>query len=94
MKKLDYVGFKFGDFFTDLLRQNGVMQRDISLQIGITEASLSRYANNITIPTKRTFKQILEYVIKELPFEDRKALIDEKMAIYESIRKSYEQTKK
>ena len=51
MKKLDYVGFKFGDFFTDLLRQNGVMQRDISLQIGITEASLSRYANNITIET-------------------------------------------
>lgn len=89
MKKLNYIGFKFSDFFTDLIRENGVTQSDISKVTGITQTTLSRYANNVGIPTKKSMRQILEVVVKELPFEDRKALIDEKMAIYESIKQSY-----
>jgi len=94
MKKLEYQGFKFGDFFKGLITERGFLQADISKITGIGITPLSRYANNVTIPTRRTFKQIVELLAKDLPPAQQKAFIDEKTAIYESIRKSYENSKK
>ena len=94
MKKLEYQGFKFGDFFKDMIAERGYLQADISKVTGIGLVSLSRYATNYSMPTKRTFKQIVDLMAKDLPVEKQKAYKDEKTAIYESIRKSYENSKK
>lgn len=94
MQKLEYMGFKFGDFFKDMINERGFAQVDISKVTGIGTTALSRYANDVSIPTKRTFRQIVELLAKDLPPSQQKAFIDEKTAIYESIRKSYEESKR
>lgn len=89
IKKLNYVGFKMGDYLTDLIRGSGLSQRDICNITYISESMLSKYCNDVKFPSKRTFKSILDVVVKELPFENRNDLIAEKMAVYESIKQSY-----
>lgn len=94
MQKLEYQGFKFGEFFRGLVLERGFTQVDISKVTGIGATALSRYANDVSIPTKRTFRQIVELLAKDLPTAQQKAFIDEKTSIYESIRKSYEESKR
>lgn len=91
-KKLEYMGIKFSTFYKDLLAQAGYSQADMQVLTGISKVSSSRYYNDITIPSRQTAMRIIETVAKEHS-GDKKKFFDENMAIYESIRKSVDESK-
>ena len=92
MKKLNYMGMKFGAFYQDLLVTSKLTQADITRLTNISPTSSSRYIHDLTIPTRRTALQIIKAVASQIE-GDKTKFIDDNMAIYESIRLSFEESK-
>lgn len=53
---------KIGDRITELLRQTGYTQKELSQKVGVTEAAMSRYLNNQREPKM----EIIANLAKEL----------------------------
>lgn len=92
LKKLDYMGMKFSAFYKDLLAMAKLTQADMARLTNISQTSSSRYLNDLTIPSRRTALQIIKAVASQIEC-DKTKFIDDNMAIYESIRLSFEESK-
>lgn len=93
MKKLEYQGYQFKDFFNDMILERGFLNVDIHKMTGITKAMISRWSQGQGIPQKHTFKLVLDVIAPKEP-KERKEFIDEKLNIYESIKDTVLKTRK
>lgn len=94
MTKLNYIGYKFGDFFKEIVRERGYSQVGLSKATKLSIVTLSRYANNLIIPSESHFKLIIETLAKSIPQESQKKYIEENTATYESIKQAFNDSKK
>lgn len=93
MKKLEYRGYQFKDFFKDMIAERGFLNVDVHRLTGIAQNMISRWSQGQAIPQRHTFKVVIEAIAPTEP-KERKEFLDEKLNVYESIRDTVIKTRK
>ena len=89
-KALNYEGFQAKDWVDQLLKERGIMQTDIANMLGVATVTVSRWTTGVSFPNTSSAKSLVLAIAPHYSLEEeRRKFIDEQMAVYDSIRKSY-----
>ena len=91
--EIEYYGYQFKDFLKDLLNERNMNQLDLAIVTKNTTKTVSEWATGLSVPSKANFQNIINSIA---PHDQtvRQNYINEKTAIYTSIRNNYDEARK
>ena len=94
--EIEYYGYQFKDFLRDLLNERNMNQLDLAIVTKNTTKTVSEWATGLSVPSKANFQNIINSIapVTNVTVEQRQEYINEKTAIYTSIRNNYDEARK
>ena len=80
-------------FSKGLVKENNWKLREIQDITGLAQKTLSNWHRGVTMPSRANFKMVLRVLAKRIDKVDKLEYTKTNLAIYESIRKSYDKTR-